>query len=180
MKPRGPLMVEHRLIERMLKVAEKEIGNIKRTNGVSPLFIDTVVDFIKTYADRTHHGKEEDILFRDLKNKTLSAPDGKIMKELTEDHAFARKIVGDLVAAKTRFAGGDKDAVNTIREKLAALISFYHEHIKKEDAVFFPNTEKYFTSFELDGMLNEFREFDRKMIHEKYREIVKKAESLTL
>jgi len=47
-----------------------------------------------------------------------------------------------------------------------------HQHIKKEDAVFFPNTEKYFTADELDRMLEEFWEFDRKMIHEKYRKLV--------
>ena len=29
-------------------------------------FVDAVVDFIRVYADRTYHGREEDILFRDF------------------------------------------------------------------------------------------------------------------
>lgn len=39
----------------------------------------------------------------------------------------------------------------------------------KEDNEFFPNTEQYFTEEEMDKMLNEFVEFDSKMIHEKYK-----------
>jgi len=38
----------------------------RTTNRVAPVFIDTVVDFVKIYADRTHHGKEENILSMDL------------------------------------------------------------------------------------------------------------------
>jgi hemerythrin-like domain-containing protein len=65
MQARGPLMIEHRLIERMLKVVEGVVADIEATQKVDPVFIDTAVDFIRFYADRTHHGKEEDILFRD-------------------------------------------------------------------------------------------------------------------
>jgi len=38
--------------------------------------------------------------------------------------------------------------------------------------LYFPNTEKYFIADEVDRMLEEFWEFDRKMIHEKYRKLV--------
>ena len=51
---------------------KKEIEKMKKYNKANPLFIDIAVDFIRMYADRTHHGKEEDILFRDLEKKSLS------------------------------------------------------------------------------------------------------------
>jgi len=51
---------------------KKEIAKMKKYNKTNPLFIDIAVDFIRMYADRTHHGKEEDILFRDLEKKSLS------------------------------------------------------------------------------------------------------------
>jgi len=44
---------------------------ITETKEVDPNFIDTVVDFFKTYADRCYHGKEEDILFKKLATKNL-------------------------------------------------------------------------------------------------------------
>ena len=64
MKPIGPLMWEHRLIERMVKLLKKELIKIKEIDKVDTNFILIVVDFFRTYADRTHHGKEEDILFK--------------------------------------------------------------------------------------------------------------------
>lgn len=71
MQARGPLRIEHRLIERMLSVIRKILAEIESKHGVDPVFDDTAVDFIRVYADRTHHGKEEDILFRELNNKQL-------------------------------------------------------------------------------------------------------------
>ena len=59
---RPPLMREHRLIEKMLSFFEGETRRITELKKVDPLFVDTAVDFIRTYADRTHHGKEEDNL----------------------------------------------------------------------------------------------------------------------
>ena len=44
---------------------------------VDPVFIDTAVDFIHTYADRCHHGKEEDILFKALAAKDCPRSTGR-------------------------------------------------------------------------------------------------------
>lgn len=171
MKPRGPLMIEHRLIEKMLIIANKEVENMNKTKMVDPLFIDTLVDFIRTYADRTHHGKEEDILFKELKNKKLNSKHKKEMQELMDEHILARKVVKELVEAKISYIEGNKNSINTIIDKLTFLINFYPKHIKKEDDIFFPDTEKYFTNEELDAMLNDFGDFDKKMIHEKYNKL---------
>ena len=171
MKPRGTMMIEHRLIEKMLDIVKKELDVIEKTKSVNPVFIDTVVDFIKIYADRTHHGKEEDILFRELEKKKMNAGDKKMMRDLVEEHITARKVVGELVEANRRYAGGDLSGLKIISEKLKFLIDFYPVHIRKEDMEFFPRTEKYFSSDELEAMLDEFWEFDRKMIHEKYNRL---------
>ena len=79
MQARGPLMIEHRLIERMLAIIQDALVEAGKTKKIDPVFVDTAVDFVQTYADRTHHGKEEDILFRDLKRKGLSEADQRVM-----------------------------------------------------------------------------------------------------
>lgn len=66
MLPIGPLMAEHRLIERMIKILKIEVESVKKFNEMNEILIYNVVDFIRTYADQTHHGKEENILFREL------------------------------------------------------------------------------------------------------------------
>ena len=62
MKPPGPLMIEHRLIERMIKVLAGELEHMAARAVANPQLIQVAIDFFRTYADRTHHGKEEDIL----------------------------------------------------------------------------------------------------------------------
>lgn len=172
MQARAPLMIEHRLIERMISVINKTITKIEAEHKVDPDFVDQAVDFIRIYADRTHHGKEEDILFRELKNKPLTDQDRQIMKELIEEHVFGRQTTKALVAANKRFRDGDTTAIEEIAVKLKILTEFYPKHIEKEDKVFFPSVRSYFSEEEDQAMLAEFMEFDQKMIHEKYQSVV--------
>ena len=178
MKPRGPLMIEHRLIEKMLNLTTKELNNIKNGNKLNPSLIYIIIDFFKTYGDRTHHGKEEEILFKELMNKDLIESDRNIMEELIREHIEVRKALVDLVLANKQYENGDTSRDKIIYEKLFFLTQFYPVHIKKEDNVFFPETEKYFTADEQEKMLNEFWEFDRKMIHEKYNQIYESLKAL--
>jgi len=165
-------MIEHRLIERMIAQIEIELQRISQTGKTDPLFIDTAVDFIRTYADRTHHGKEEEIMFRDLSKKQMADSDRSLMEELVQEHILGRKVTTDLVEANGRYRQGDEKALSIIVEKLRTLIDFYPGHIEKEDKVFFPATMQYLSSEEQQQMLNEFWRFDREMIHEKYRKLV--------
>jgi hemerythrin-like domain-containing protein len=176
MQARGPLMIEHRLIERMLGVVYRALESVAVTHSIDPYFVDTAVDFVRVYADRTHHGKEEDILFRDLRKKHLSAQDQRVMNELIEEHIFGRTTTGTLVEANERYRRGDASALADVAACLKTLVAFYPNHIRKEDEVFFPASRLYFSEEEDRAMLAEFWEFDRKMIHEKYMTLVKQSE----
>jgi hemerythrin-like domain-containing protein len=177
MQARGPLMIEHRLIERMISQIKNALAQIESTQKVDPLLVDTAVDFIRIYADRTHHGKEEDILFRDLSKRPLSPEDQRVMDELIQEHVFGRQTTKALVEANTRYRNGDASALADIADKLRTLVEFYPKHIEKEDKVFFPASRTYFTDEEDQAMLAEFWEFDREMIHEKYKSMVEELET---
>jgi len=177
MQARGPLMIEHRLIERMLSVVRKVLVEIESTRKVDPVVVDIAVDFIRVYADRTHHGKEEDILFREMEKKPLSGEDRQVMKELIEEHVFGRQTTSALVEANNRYRKGEDSALTDIVGRLETLVDFYPKHIEKEDKVFFPASRKYVSDDEDQAMLAEFWEFDRRMIHEKYRSVVEAMET---
>jgi hemerythrin-like domain-containing protein len=110
-------------------------------------------------------------MFRDCVQKHMSEDDTKLMNELIEDHKYGRETVADLVDAKEKYLQG-MDTLKIIVEKLNALTDFYPKHIAKEDKIFFPKMEKYFKEEELQNMLNEFWEFDKAMIHFKYKLVV--------
>ena len=176
MKPIGPLMIEHRLIERMIALMAEALGRMKINERLDLVFIDTVIDFIRTYADRCHHGKEEDILFRDLAKKQLSRQHRQIMDELVKEHVYARKTVGQMISGKERYLQGDKEALKYILECMQELLDFYPSHIEKEDKNFFIPVMDYFSESEQASMLQEFWDFDRQMIHKHYRQLVEQME----
>jgi hemerythrin-like domain-containing protein len=177
MKPIGPLMREHRLIERMIALLNKEVGQINASGNVNAGFLMVAVDFIRTYADRAHHGKEEEILFRELAKKNLSQEHKKVMSELIEEHVAARKIVAQLVNAREKYiASSSKSNKDNIIACLEELASFYPPHIEKEDKHFFYPCLEYLSKQEQDAMLEEFWEFDKKLIHEKYERTVEELE----
>ena len=123
MQPIGPLMIEHRLIERLLNLMAREFKRIKDNMEVDPefafvdpVFIDTAVDFIRTYADRCHHGKEEDLLFKALAAKALSPEHRQTMEELIRDHAWAREATASLVKAKDAYLLEKPGALDDLME----------------------------------------------------------------
>jgi hemerythrin-like domain-containing protein len=177
MLPVGPMMKEHRLIEKMVKLMNNELECLSKENKPDVDFIDTAVDFIKIYADKCHHGKEEDILFEGLKKKSISKEHEKTMNELFSEHVYGRKTVAALIEARNKYAAGDKKQVENIKENIKKLIDFYPEHIEKEDKRFFLPVMDYFSDEEKDKMLDECRDFDMKMIHEKYKAVVDNLQS---
>jgi hemerythrin-like domain-containing protein len=57
------------------------------------------------------------------------------------------------------------------------LADFYPKHIEKEDRRFFMPVMRYFSQEEKDAMLKEEYEFDRQFVHNRYEEVVRRAEN---
>jgi hemerythrin-like domain-containing protein len=165
-------MIEHRLIERAVGLMEKEKQRLEAGGELDPVTVDALADFIKTYADRTHHGKEEDILFEDLQGKPLSDEEKSVMDELVEEHKLGRRLTKQLVDSKNEVVAGRREKLKDVIDAMRQLIEFYPQHIRKEDDRFFPDTERHYSADELAEMVSQFYAFDRGMIHEKYRNVV--------
>ncbi|MBD3263776.1 MAG: hypothetical protein GF375_01580 [Candidatus Omnitrophica bacterium] len=172
MLPVGMLMKEHRIIEEMIKLMLWESARLKEGRKPDINFIDKVIDFIKVYADECHHGKEEDILFKELKEKPISQKHKKIMEELLDEHVFGRQVLASLAEAKKKYLQGDKESVSLIEKNMHRLIDFYPAHIDKEDNHFFLPVMEYFDEREKEEMVCRCREFDMKMIHQKYKGVI--------
>ncbi len=176
MKPIGQLMIEHRLIEKMVYLLDRQLKRMEETQNADIAFLKVAADFFRTYADKTHHGKEEDILFRELAKKQLSQIDKQMMDELTQEHIIARGMVARLIKARENYTQGNLDNLHEIMVSIKELVAFYPVHIMKEDKRFFYPSLEYFNEQEQADMLQEFWEFDRKLIHDKYKKIVDEIE----
>ena len=90
-----------------------------------------------------------------------------------QEHIIGRKTTSHLEAAKNSYFSGTKKELHVILKKMDFLVNLYPKHIEKEDKHFFQPVMAYFSSEELDRMLKEEHNFDRKMIHRKYSQVVK-------
>jgi hemerythrin-like domain-containing protein len=165
-------MVEHRLIEKVIPVMKSQLDLIEATNKADPFVIERVAHFIKSYADRCHHGKEEDILFRRLTEKSLIPAHKRVLEELVEEHKHGRRLVVSLREANRRYQNGEAAALAMIADSLRSLIKFYPEHIRKEDKDFFIPCMDYFSSEEKDTMIKDGYELDSRLLHAEYEHLV--------
>ena len=163
MQARGPLMIEHRLIGRMISLIKDATVQIESTHRVDPVFVDIAVDFIRMYADRTHHGKEEDILF-EFFDKDLD-----IIKVMFEDHTIGRNYVKNTVQ-------GIKDRdLSVITENLSGYAGLLKQHIKKEDEVLYPWIDRSLTTHQVGELYSRCLK-----VEEEFGETPKEYEDLAI
>jgi hemerythrin-like domain-containing protein len=177
MLPIGPLMIEHRLIERMIRIIKELLEIIQAEKKEDPAQVERIIHFVRAYADRCHHGKEEEILFRELGRKAISPEHKRMIDELIEDHMLGRRITTSLAEANRRYLKGDTAALSDIAAGLRSLIEFYPQHIEKEDRHFFIPVMGYFSPEEKEAMIREGYESDSRLLHEEYADLVKTLEA---
>jgi hemerythrin-like domain-containing protein len=111
------------------------------------LVVDTV-DFIRSYADRYHHAKEEDILFKEF-DESLD-----VVKVFNEDHTIGRGHVKAILAA---LETGDNRAV---KEHFIAYRELLAGHIKREDEVLYPWMDRNLSTAQVGRLFARFTDVD--------------------
>ena len=151
--PTQTLEDEHKhilkVIERVKAISE-QITNGKQVSGEQ---LNEIVEFMRNYADRCHHGKEEAILFPFLLGK--GAPEeGCPIGALKQEHIIGREQVHAIADNADAYLGGDEQARQKLLNALNRIIKLYPNHIWKEDYLLFPMTHKVCSAEDL-GELNE-------------------------
>ena len=147
--PMKKLVDEHKLIKRFVALIPciLEAADLGREEG-RRLILDTV-DFIRSYADKYHHAKEEDILFK------FFDPDLDILLVMHQDHESARAHVRAISAAVER-----RDAA-AVREHLNAYHDLLTAHIKKEDEILYRWMDRQLTDTHVGKLFSQFSEVDQ-------------------
>src|SRR3989304_3624014 len=90
--PAEDLREEHVTIEGALSVLEALAVAVETGRQVPKERVESLLDFLKTFADKCHHGKEEQILFPAL--LATKAGDAKAtVDELLKEHEVGRTAV---------------------------------------------------------------------------------------
>ena len=146
------LVSEHRLILRMLAILEKNALRTARGEYGNYLFYLDAVDFIRNYADRFHHAKEEEILFEALVTNGMpraNSPVAAMLMEHDQGRAYVRAMEEAALAALAGKPG--QDAI--IAENALCYLELLKEHIGKEDGILYPLAERLIPEVMRDGII---------------------------
>jgi hemerythrin-like domain-containing protein len=135
------LVDEHRLILRMIALLEKNAPLTAAGRYSNWQFYLDGVDFIRNYADRFHHAKEEDILFEALVTNGMPRANSPIAAMLME-HDQGRAFVSAMETAAREALEGLPGRENIIAENALAYAALLREHIGKEDDILYPLAER--------------------------------------
>lgn len=147
------------ILERMEQAArEKGIADMGDVAGM--------IHFLRLFADKCHHGKEEDLFFPALERAGIRKEGGPIGQMLLE-HSEGRGYIAEMVAS----AEGHALDANRFAAAARGYVTLLRSHIDKENTILFPAGDRMIPEEEQDELLGEFEEFEETVMgkgtHEK-------------
>jgi len=174
------MMEEHQLILRMIALVEKNAAGIARGEYRNWRFFLDAVEFIRDYADRFHHAKEEDVLFAALVKNGMPEKQSPIEAMLMEHDAGRAHVRGMENAARQALAG-DESEIPSLLEHARGYAQLLRGHIDKEDTILYPLAERVLPQEVRPAMLDAYRAAEDRTpeLAETYRRMVEDYEKET-
>jgi hemerythrin-like domain-containing protein len=171
------LMHEHRLIERVLEALRACAAASGRGEEVDRASVGEFAEFFRNFADKCHHGKEEDRLFASMVRHGFPQEHGPIAVMLAE-HTAGRAHVGALSRIGERSGPLSEEERRTLSEHAQAYYALLRAHIQKEDNVLYPMAAQMLPQEEMNRLERDFEAFERQVMgegaHERYHELAHK------
>lgn len=183
MKATEQLIEEHNGIMLMLKILSKLCDKLERGEPTSAERLESIVDFLSVFADRCHHGKEEDLLFPALEAAGIPRQGGPIGVMLQE-HTLGRGYIKGMSEALAQYKSDQSGAAADLSRHARNYIALLTQHIQKENHVLFPMADMHLSAEEQTELLEGFETIERERIgegkHEEYHALMHRLETLYL
>ena len=129
------LCEEHRNIEKLLLVLEREFDVFGRREQPDYEVVQSVIGYFKEYPDRCHHPKE-DMLYDRLKVRN---PDvAEIVGDIEADHQHGAQRLRRVAQAVDSVLGGEEVMRETVNATIHDFIERERRHIAMEEGILFP------------------------------------------
>lgn len=169
------LKKEHEGIKLMLSIMDEICNRLEAGKKVSTKDIDSIIEFIKTFADKCHHAKEEDLLFPAMEEAGIPREEGPIAVMLME-HDQGRSYVKGLGEAAAKYKDGDQKAAGKIIENARNYINLLTQHIDKEENILYNIADMHISEKEQKELLKKFDKIEIERIgkgkHEKFHKLL--------
>lgn len=177
------LKKEHVSIETMLRILEAVCGKLTAGQKADPEHLSQILDFFHTFADKCHHGKEEEIFFPSLEMAGIPREGGPIGVMLQE-HDRLRGFMAGFSGAVGRYRAGESDAGTEIVRHAADYTTMLRQHIEKENEVLFKMAETQLSPEEEKEIMERFDRMESEKLgegtHEKLHTLLEHLEGIYL
>ena len=175
MTPTDELKEEHQGILLMLKILDKVCVKLESKEKVDPRHLERIVEFFRVFADKCHHGKEEDLLFPEMEKSGIPKERGPIGVMLME-HDQGRAFVRGMGEAAASYKKGESTAPAEFAKNARDYIALLTQHINKEDNILFPMGDRAISMEKQEELVKSFETLERTKIgagtHEEFHQLL--------
>lgn len=144
---------EHQYILKVISAALNECEKVESGQEPDVVFFEKTIDFIKNYADKFHHAKEEDILFKAM----LDNVDGlhcNPIPVMLHEHQEGRHYLQGMEQ------GLAESNIPELIKNTRAYGYLLEQHIYKEDNILYPMAEEALTNEQKQEVNKLYEEAD--------------------
>ena len=146
---------EHEVILQTLCCLEKIAALSIQNNHIPEEHASQVLRILRQFADRCHHGKEEDVLFPAMEARH---PDFEPIAVMRAEHVQGRAYIAGMVKAL------DHKDPHDFAQQALAYIELLRQHIEKENEVLFPLAQDMLSAEEDEQILEAYRTIEHEDI----------------
>lgn len=171
--PLHTLKHEHRVIERALHALDGVCLRLEWGQHVPAEVLSQLVDFISTFADRYHHGKEEQYLFPVLQRQGIPH-DGGPLEAIEQEHRIESELTGEMRRAIEGYRDVDPEARQRFVEAAQRYTNHLLGHIDKEDGILLRLADEILDEEDKASLIEGFRQAEAELgagTNEKYDRI---------
>jgi len=175
------MVKEHENIRRMLKVIRKVCYNLMTQSDYDIGDFSKIIDFVRNYADKHHHGKEEDVLFSTMNREIEKLAKSGAITGMLIEHDNGRLYMSNLEKALDEFQKGNDEARLDIIANSISYADLLDRHIEKENTAMYKFAERMLSDSVKSAVDAECSEIEanatERGIQEKYLKLLEELES---
>ncbi|ACB84278.1 hemerythrin domain-containing protein [Natranaerobius thermophilus] len=155
------MTTEHKSIKELLKLLRQScLEIINETGKINTDFFKRSLNFIRNFADKHHHGKEEDMLFEIMKEEGGDL-EHNLISGMEAEHNLGRLYVSQLEDAIADYEQGQSEAKLDIVGNVMAYVYLLERHIDKEDDTLFQYAKRALSQDKLNQLTELVQEYEQ-------------------
>jgi hemerythrin-like domain-containing protein len=182
MKATEQLMDEHEGVKVMLNILERIYGPSGTAGTLNISHFDEILEFLKVFIDKCHHGKEEDLLFPAL--IAAGIPENGPITVMLQEHQMGRGYIKAMNDSYVSYMSGDQSSYDVIRRNALDYISLLRSHIEKENNILFVMADRVLSAEKQEELFEGFERIEEERIgvgkHEEFHKMLERLSGIYL